>query len=130
MPVIQGMKFRLDDEFRQRNRKHTQQERDNLRILIEMEGCKSDSLTVANVGPELILCDGYTTLAICEEMGIKPTAPRVIPFPDRQSVLEWIDRVQEGRRNLTPDQIAEKAAKRRERVSEGRADGKSLQTLA
>lgn len=120
------MKFELDDEFRMRNRRQTDKERTTLGILIEMEGCLQDSLTVAQIGPKLLLCDGYTTLSICEEKGIKPTAPRLIPFPDRQSVLEWIDRRADGRRNLTEKDVAE----RKERIAKAKGEGMSTRAIA
>lgn len=128
--VIDGLTFSLDDEFRLRNRKHTDQERSNLALIIEEEGCKLDALTVARIGDLNYLCDGYTTLGICEEKGVRLTAPRVVPFSDRKAVLEWIDRVQEGRRNLSPEEIALRAEKRRQRVAAARADGKSTRAIA
>jgi hypothetical protein len=130
MPTINGLSFNLDDEFRLRNRRHTEQERDYLRILIQMEGCKQDALTVASIGDEFLLCDGYTTFAICEQNGFEPTSPRVIPFPDRQSVLAWIDVVSAGRRNLTAEELAALKQKRLERVAAAHADGLSNRAIA
>jgi hypothetical protein len=122
--------FALDDEFRLRNRSLTKQERSNLERLIEQEQCADGALTVALIGNEKILCDGYNTLAICQEQGVAPSEPRYLPFKDRAAVLEWMDLRQRARRNLTPEQMAENRTERIERVVEARTDGKSIRTIA
>jgi transposase len=130
MPTIQGISFQLDDEFRGRNRTHTEQERMNLGILLEMEGCLPDALTVASIGSERFLIDGYTTLALCTERGVKPTKPRLIVFPNRGLVLEWIDRRQRARRNLSPEEMVQRREERRDRVVDAKDRGESNRVIA
>lgn len=124
------MPFKLDDEFRIRNRKHTKQERFNLERIIEEEGCADGALTVALIGTEKILCDGYTSLAICQEKGITPTEARYLPFKDRAAVLEWIDRRQRSRRNLTAEEMEARRVERTPRVVAAHVEGQSTRAIA
>jgi hypothetical protein len=124
------MHFKIDPEFRDRNRPHTVEERRALSIIIEGEGCHADALTVAKINGHHFLADGHTTLEICKEKGLKHTAPRVIVFPDRQSVLDWIDRRQRSRRNLTLEEMQLKRAARIGRVAEARQEGQSTRAIA
>jgi hypothetical protein len=125
------MTFKLDDEFKARNRPHTRQERIDLTELIKAEGCIEDALTVAIIDDgEHILCDGYTTHGICEELSISIPKPRYINLPSRDAVLAWIDKRQKGRRNLTAEEMAEDRSKRIPRVVEAKANGQSTREIA
>jgi hypothetical protein len=128
--MIHGFTFQLDDEFRNRNRKMTALERKNLGDILQKEGCLKDALTVGQIGHDKFLIDGYNTLELCQERGVQPTEPRKVYFKDRQGVLDWIDRRQRSRRNLTTKQMAQRKAERVDRVVEGRQEGKSIRTLA
>lgn len=124
------MDYILDDDFRKRLPQHTKQQRLNLEAKIAKEGCLKDALTVAIIGDQNILCDGYTTLAICQEKELDLTEPRSLVFANREEVLEWIDERQQSRRNTTAEAMAENRAKRIERVAEGRTQGKPIRALA
>lgn len=50
-----------------------------------------------------ILVDGHNRFAICEKHGL-PYKTKELDFDTRESVCDWIDANQLGRRNLTPDQ--------------------------
>ncbi len=124
------MSFKLDDEFRDKNRRHTSQERKTLERLIAKHGCAPGALTVAVIGAARLLCDGYTTNAICEEQGLPTTPPVEIAFATREEVLQWIHDRQRARRNLTPEQMAENRALRVEEVVELRSQGMSTHEIA
>lgn len=124
------MNFKLDEEFRQRNRTHNKQERLGLEHKIEEEGCIADALTVGIINGERLLVDGYTTKDICEAKGKKLTDPRCIVFKDRAAALEWIDARQKGRRNLTAEEMAENRSERIDRVVGARVNGQSVRTIA
>jgi N6-adenosine-specific RNA methylase IME4 len=51
---------------------------------------------------EPILIDGHNRHAICTKHGL-PFDEIEMEFPDRESVMDWMDANQLGRRNLTPD---------------------------
>jgi hypothetical protein len=124
------MDFKIDEEFRQRNRPQSKQERFNLERLIEAEGCLDGSLTVGLIDGEKYLVDGYNTLAVCTEKGVELCRPRCLVFKDREEALDWIDLRQRARRNLTPEQMQQNRVERIERVVEARAAGKSIRQIA
>lgn len=126
------MDFIIDQEFRKRNRPQTKAERLGLKEMIDRDGCAEGALICGQVEdrPEVWLIDGHNTVEICEELGKPTTAPRLLLFKDRQEILEWIDKKQEGRRNLTAEQLEERVAARRERIQAARADGQSIRSIA
>jgi hypothetical protein len=128
--MSQTMGFKIDPEFKARHRKLTPDEYSRLSIKIELEGCQPGALAVGVVGSEKYLIDGHNTLSICKEKGLKWTEPRFMTFPNRESILEWIDDHQRARRNLSPEDLAAMAARRRERVVEARDEGKSTRAIA
>lgn len=97
-------KFRIDQKFRDFLPPLRSEERASLKAKIEREGCKEKALTVGDFDGDRVLLDGHNTLAICEELGIEPTAPVVLEFTDDASAFEWITENQDGRRNWTEPQ--------------------------
>lgn len=51
-----------------------------------------------------LLVDGHNRIQICDHYGISCDVVE-LDLPDRATALEWIDKNQLGRRNLTPDQM-------------------------
>ena len=64
------------------------------------EGCRDPLVVWAGHN---ILLDGHNRYEICTRLGI-PFGVLGIELPDREAALDWIDRNQLGRRNLTRDQ--------------------------
>ena len=64
------------------------------------EGCRDPLAVWAGHN---ILLDGHHRYEICTRLGI-PFGVLGIELPDREAALDWIDRNQLGRRNLTRDQ--------------------------
>lgn len=126
------MEYRIDPEFRNAQRKHTKQERENLEVKIQNEGCNDGALTVGSIGPqnELILVDGHHTHDICEKHGIPKCKPRVILFKDREEALDWIHTHQRSRRNLSVEEMVAKRQERIAQVAEMRQEGKSTRQIA
>ena len=122
----------LDPEFKARNRKQTPQERSNLLLMIEQYGVRDGALVCAKItgDDKLYLIDGYNTLQICEEQGIKAPEPLVHLFDSRQEVLEWIDRNQRARRNLTAEEMAARAQERREQIADDLKANKPVTEIA
>lgn len=126
------MDFIIDPEFKARNRPHTKAEREVLEKLIDRDGCADGALTVSQIegDPEKRLIDGHSTHEICTAKKLPMTEPRLLLFPDRASVLDWIDKKQFGRRNLTPKELQARHKARIKRVAKARRQGKSTRTIA
>jgi len=93
LPEIQKRLFPLRPE-----------ELQHLRESIEKEGVR-DPLVVWPKDGKLILVDGHQRYRICRELGKNfPVVER--DFADLDEVLDWVDRNQIARRNLTDEQFA------------------------
>lgn len=91
--------FSIDEEFRARIPKLSTEERVQLESSLLFDGCR-DRLLVWDEGG--ILLDGHNRYAICRDHNID-FGIDFVSLPDRESALDWIDRNQLSRRNLTPD---------------------------
>lgn len=90
--------MRVDDDFRALIPPLQPEELQMLEQSIVEEGCR-DPLTVwAEAG---ILLDGHNRLDICTRHGLAYQL-RELSFVGREAALDWMDRNQLGRRNLTP----------------------------
>lgn len=126
------MDFIIDPEFKARNRPHTKAEREVLEKLIDRDGCADGALTVSQIegDPEKRLIDGHSTHEICTAKKLPMTEPRLLLFPDRAAVLDWIDKKQFGRRNLTPAELRARHKARIKRVKKARSHGKTVRQIA
>lgn len=106
-PEFQAAMFPLGDE-----------ERQQLEANILAEGCR-EPLTLWRG----LLLDGHNRHAICSRYDL-PFATVEVELADRAAALDWIDRNQLGRRNLTPDQMRTLRGRRynREKKAEGRPE--------
>jgi len=91
--------MRIDSEFKTLIPALSKTEREMLEESLVSEGCR-DALVVWQ--EEGLLLDGHNRHEICERLGIEYDT-REISMDSRESALDWIDRNQLGRRNLTPD---------------------------
>lgn len=66
-------------------------------------GRKIDNLIVLDIAGDHVLGDGHTRKDICEGEGI-PYLLDVIKMPTRAAAIEWVIKMQLGRRNLTDEQ--------------------------
>ncbi len=93
------MRFEIDPEFRRMIPPVTDEEKRQLEENILAEGCR-DPLVVWNG----LLLDGHNRYDICTRHSL-PYDVVSVNLPDRGAALDWIDKNQIGRRNLTPDQL-------------------------
>lgn len=75
-------------------------ERQALEESLLEEGCR-DALVAWKTPSGRVLLDGHNRLEICTQHGLAFQVIEV-DLPSRESALDWIDRCQLGRRNLTP----------------------------
>ena len=99
------MTMKIDEEFQKIIPELTQDEFNQLKENILIEGCR-DALVVWND----IIVDGHNRYKICTENNITFTT-KDIDFKSREEAKEWIIRNQLGRRNLAPYQRLELAEK-------------------
>lgn len=91
------MKLKIDDEFRKLIPPLKPEERAQLEENLIKEGCR-DPLVIWN---ETIL-DGHNRYEICTRRDILYSI-EAVDLPDREAAMDWIDRNQVGRRNLSED---------------------------
>lgn len=105
--VIDLANIIIDDEFQARHRELTSEERQELMIQIERFGFREPLVVWQHHN---ILLDGHNRLDIWHLTynGDDDHAPEVVEyaFPDREAALEWIDKNQRARRNLTSNEMA------------------------
>ncbi len=77
------------------------EEKQQLEENIKAEGCRDPLVVWAGEG---ILLDGHNRLEICKRLEIEYQVEE-LEFASREEAMDWIDRNQLGRRNLTPDQF-------------------------
>src|SRR5687768_9761458 len=108
------MHITIDEEFRSIIPTLTQEEFKQLEANILTEGCR-DPLALWLDAETYILIDGHHRHAICTKHNI-PYETTIIDLPDRNTVADWIDANQLGRRNLTSDQASLLRGRRYNRV--------------
>jgi len=91
----------IDEEFKALIPPLSEEERDLLEGSIIADGCR-DALVLWDG----VLIDGHHRYEICTRLGIEFDTVAVISIETRQAAMDWIDRNQLGRRNLTPDQMS------------------------
>jgi site-specific DNA-methyltransferase (adenine-specific) len=91
------MKLTIDPEFKALIPPLAPEELAQLEANIIRDGCR-EPLVVWNG----LLIDGHNRYAICTRLGIDFRSI-VMEFSDRESVMDWMDSNQLGRRNLSPD---------------------------
>lgn len=93
------MEIQIDSEFKALISPLKPEEYAQLEANIIADGCRE-----ALVVWDRVLIDGHNRYAICTKHGIK-FETTAIEFSDRYAAMDWMDRNQLGRRNLTPDQF-------------------------
>jgi len=93
--------IRIDEEFKALIPPLSDEERELLEGSIVADGCR-DSLVLWDG----VLIDGHHRHEICTRLGIEFDTVDVTSIETRQDAMDWIDRNQLGRRNLTPDQMS------------------------
>jgi len=78
------------------------EELEALKDSILRDGCRDPLVVWEETG---LLLDGHNRFRICTENNIRFNV-QLKSLPDRESALDWIDRNQLGRRNLTPEQMS------------------------
>lgn len=105
--VIDLANIIIDDEFQARHRELTNEERQELMIQVERFGFREPLVVWQHHN---ILLDGHNRFDIWHTNynGDDDHAPEVVEyaFPDREAALEWIDKNQRARRNLTSNEMA------------------------
>lgn len=96
------MKFTVDEEFSKLIPPLRAEEFEQLKENIIAEGCR-DPLVIW--GEEKLLLDGHNRLKICEENKVSYHV-QYVSLQSREDALDWIDKNQLGRRNLTPEQVS------------------------
>jgi DNA-directed RNA polymerase specialized sigma24 family protein len=89
--------IKIDDEFRRHLLPLDTHEILFLEESIVAEGCREPLVVWQEQG---ILIDGHNRYEICTRMGL-PFQTREKSLPDREAVLDWMDKNQAGRRNMT-----------------------------
>lgn len=74
--------------------------------------------------------DGWQRFLICGEEGIEPNFIEFNPDAYGMSAEEYVESVNDARRQETPDQIEQRAKKRKAKAAELRAEGKSTRQIA
>lgn len=91
------MSIKIDDAFRKHLLPLDVHEIQFLEESIKAEGCR-EALTVWQ--EQGVLIDGHHRYDICTRNGL-PYETRSISLADREAVLDWMDKNQAGRRNMT-----------------------------
>jgi len=95
--------IQVDPAFRRALPRLREEEASALEGSLLQEGCR-DALVVWRSPEGPILLDGHNRLEICERHGIAYDVLE-LDLPTREAALDWIDRCQLARRNLTPAQM-------------------------
>lgn len=93
------MQIQIDPEFQALIPPLSAEEKQQLEANIVTDGCR-DPLVVWGD----LLIDGHNRFEICTRLGL-PFQTVAKQFEDRDSVMDWMDANQLGRRNITPDQF-------------------------
>lgn len=115
------MQINIDPEFRKHLLPLDAHEILFLEESIASEGCR-ESLVIWE--EESTLIDGHNRYEICNRLGV-PFTTRTISLPDREAVLDWMDKNQAGRRNMTTrdlEIVRGRIYNRRKKAQGGRSD--------
>lgn len=74
--------------------------------------------------------DGWQRLVVCGEEGVEPSFVEFDPTDYGMTAEEYVESVNDARRQETPDQIEARAKKRKARAAELRAEGMSTRQIA
>ena len=91
------MQINIDPEFRKHLLPLDTHEIIFLEESVAAEGCR-EALVIWEEQSTLI--DGHNRYEICTRLGV-PFETRMVSLPNRESVLDWMDKNQAGRRNMT-----------------------------
>lgn len=105
MRTVTPEEITVDPEFSARIFPLTDEELSTLKESIAETGIQ-DGLKVWNRDGDLVLLDGHNRLQIAKETEIISVPVVTVTVTSREEALDWIDRWQLGRRNLTPNQRA------------------------
>jgi len=113
------MDLKIDPEFKNLIRPLTDEERFNLETNLKVNGC-IEPIVVWN----MTILDGHNRYEICTKHDIVFDI-HSIDLPDRDAAMDWIDRNQIGRRNLSKDDyklIVGRIYNRTKKAATGRGD--------
>lgn len=108
--------LRIDPEFHAYIPALSDEERAQLEQNLMAEGCRDPLVVWGDV-----LIDGHNRYEICTRLGLS-FATVEKDFPDREAALDWMERNQLGRRNLSPDQRRLLLGRRYNRLKRSRED--------
>ena len=91
------MQINIDPEFRKHLLPLDTHEIIFLEESVAAEGCR-EALVIWEEQSTLI--DGHNRYEICTRLGV-PFETRMVSLPNREAVLDWMDKNQAGRRNMT-----------------------------
>jgi hypothetical protein len=129
MRTVTPEEITVDPEFSARIFPLTDEELSTLKESIAETGIQ-DGLKVWNRDGDLVLLDGHNRLQIAKETEIISVPVVTVTVTSREEALDWIDRWQLGRRNLTPNQRAILLGRRYNRLKQphgGQVPGSSGQ---
>lgn len=96
--------FSVNDIFRDRIPKLTNEEKERLEANIVKDGCREPLCTWFSLDDGVsYLLDGHNRFEICERNEIDFSVVKIQGIQSFEDALDWIDRNQIGKRNLSPD---------------------------
>jgi site-specific DNA-methyltransferase (adenine-specific) len=110
----------IDSEFKALIPPLAPEELAQLEANILADGCRDPLVTWQG-----ILIDGHNRFAICSKHGLEFEKVEM-QFPDRESVMDWMDANQLGRRNLTPDAFRLALGRRYNRSKKTKAEAGAI----
>ena len=93
------MDLKIDKEFKALLQPLSKEEYEQLKQNLIDDGCREPLVAWGD-----IIVDGHNRFEICTANNIAFEVVRK-SFADRQEAMDWIDKNQLGRRNMTPDQL-------------------------
>jgi phage N-6-adenine-methyltransferase len=96
--------FSINQSFRDRIPSLSPEERKRLEENLQCDGCREPLCVWENQEDgELYLLDGHNRFEICTRLGIEYQVIEIDDIHSEEDALDWIDRNQIGKRNLSPD---------------------------
>lgn len=96
--------FSVNNVFRDRIPKLTNEEKDRLEANIIRDGCREPLCTWFSLHDGVsYLLDGHNRFEICERNEIDFSVTKIQGIESFEDALDWIDKNQIGKRNLSPD---------------------------
>jgi ParB family chromosome partitioning protein len=115
------MTVSIDPEFKKLIPPLRPEEYVQLEANIKREGCR-DPLVLWRRGEcDYVLIDGHNRYEICEAHGMQ-YAVKEMEFAGRDAVMDWIDKNQLGRRNLTKEDFTLIIGRRYNRMKKGKGE--------